>query len=73
MQLKINYDDDVIFEWIPYNQFEEIEEMGKDNKSAIWKDGPLYYSHNKNIYVIKKSMKVVLKYLYDLQNIIIEV
>jgi hypothetical protein len=41
---------DIIFEWIPYNQFNEINETGKNNSitvySAIWKDGPLYYRCN---------------------------
>ena len=35
------------FEWIPYNQFGNIEEIGKGGfatvYSAIWKDGPLGY------------------------------
>jgi hypothetical protein len=36
-----------LFGWIPYNQFNEINETGKNNSitmhSAIWEDGPLYY------------------------------
>ncbi|CAB5329697.1 unnamed protein product [Rhizophagus irregularis] len=36
---------DIIFEWIPYNQFYEIKETKKNDfitvYSAIWKDGPL--------------------------------
>ncbi|CAB5396514.1 unnamed protein product [Rhizophagus irregularis] len=46
MQLKINDYDDIVLEWIPYNQFNEIKETGKNGLitvySAIWKDGPLY-------------------------------
>src|SRR5437016_2546512 len=42
MQLKIDEYSDIIFEWIPYNQFNKIKEIGK---GAIWKDGPLYYSN----------------------------
>jgi hypothetical protein len=49
-QLKIKDHDDVVFEWIPYNQFNEIKEVCKSNPitvhSAIWKDGPLYKKHN---------------------------
>src|SRR5581483_3912248 len=43
MQLKINYLNDVIFEWIPYNQFINIKEIDKNNIFTIylaeWKDG----------------------------------
>src|SRR5438128_1812059 len=49
-QLKINYSD-IIFEWIPYNQFNDIKEIGKGGTaivySAIWKDGPLRYNYKK--------------------------
>jgi serine/threonine protein kinase len=41
MQLKV---DDQLFEWIPYDQFSDIKEIGKGGfatiYSAIWKDGP---------------------------------
>src|SRR5947207_831033 len=50
MQLKINASD-IIFEWIPYNQFHDIKEIDKGGfatvYSALWKDGPLYYSLDK--------------------------
>src|SRR5271156_5713172 len=50
-QLKFNKDEDIVFEWIPYNQFMNIKEVGKDNEttlySAIWKDGPLYFDSPK--------------------------
>jgi hypothetical protein len=46
-QLKIKDYNDVVFEWIPYNQFNEIKEKGRNDLmtvySAIWKDGPLQY------------------------------
>src|SRR5438046_1211944 len=48
MQLKINSSLDTIFEWIPYNQFSHIKEIGKGGFSNVylakWKDGPLYNS-----------------------------
>src|SRR5436305_10106048 len=48
MQLKIDYPNDIVFEWIPYNQFSNIKEIGRGGfatvYSAIWKDGPLNYS-----------------------------
>jgi hypothetical protein len=42
MQFTINSHDEIIFEWIPYNKFSEINEIAKDNSSiticsAIWK------------------------------------
>src|SRR4051812_735817 len=48
MQLKINdAARDIVFEWIPYNQFSDIKEIGRGGfatvYSAIWKDGPLNY------------------------------
>src|SRR5687767_291902 len=54
MRLKINNSDDIVFEWIPYNQFGNIKEIGKGGfatvYSAIWKDGPLYYNSNSKEY-----------------------
>src|SRR5687767_5666632 len=45
MQLKITDRNDILFEWVPYNQFDDIKEISKGNiatiYSAIWKDGPL--------------------------------
>ena len=50
MQLKVNKHDDIIVEWIPYNQFNHIKEIGKGGfatvYSAIWKDGPLKYDYD---------------------------
>src|ERR1700748_263851 len=47
MQLKINHQWDIIFEWIPYNQFSDIKVISRSGYakvySAIWKDGPLNY------------------------------
>ena len=46
MQLKINGPDDIVFEWIPYNQFSDIKIIDGFNivTSAIWKNGPLHYN-----------------------------
>ena len=45
MQLKIDSLSDIVFEWIPYDQFSDIKEIGRGGfatvYSAIWKDGPL--------------------------------
>ena len=55
MQLKIDYYEDIVFEWIPYNQFSDIEEIGRGGfatvYSAIWKDGPLKYDEDTKEYV----------------------
>jgi hypothetical protein len=63
-----------IFEWIPYNQFNEIKETGKNNSiivySAIWKNGPLSYSNKYNKYKRYSNKEVTLKCLQDSQNAI---
>jgi hypothetical protein len=64
IQLNNKYDG-IVFEWIPYNQFDKIKETSKIGSiteySAIWKDGPLYYKRDLN-------KEVVLKYLHNSQN-----
>ena len=78
MQLKRNSHDDILFEWIPYDQFDDIKEISKDDfaiiHSAIWKDGPLYYSYDLSYninfeYTRITDKNVVLKCLYNSQNI----
>jgi hypothetical protein len=53
MKLNINFnslESNMIFEWIPYDQFYNIEEIGKGGfstiYSAIWKDGLLYHEND---------------------------
>ncbi|CAB5384003.1 unnamed protein product [Rhizophagus irregularis] len=72
-QLNINFYDDVVFEWIPYNQFNEIKETGKNGSitvySAIWRNGPLYQKYQLSSYYTRDSNKeVALKCLHNLQN-----
>src|ERR1043166_6020617 len=71
MRSKIN---DIIFEWIPYSQFVNIEEISKDSintvYSAIWKDGPLCYISDK--YIRISSQKVSLKCIHNSWNTIDE-
>ncbi|CAB5382501.1 unnamed protein product [Rhizophagus irregularis] len=73
MQSKIKGPGDIIFEWIPYNQFNNISEEGKGDSakacSAIWKDGPLTYSYFKKKLVRVSNKKVVLKYLFNSKDI----
>ena len=56
IQLKIFHFGDIIFEWIPYNQFYNIKGLNKYKIfSAIWKDGPLEYNIYKKLY--KRNLK----------------
>src|SRR6266498_3498938 len=66
MQLQINSWHDIIFEWIPYNNFDDINEIKKYDfytiYSAIWKDGPLWWRYrNKNYNRVTYGKKVALK------------
>ena len=69
----INYVNDVIFEWIPYSQFENIKEIGKGGfatvYSAIWMVGPLYYNEMK---WTRKSNQLVVLMLNNSEGIINE-
>jgi hypothetical protein len=71
-QLKIYNNYDIPFEWIPYNQFDQIKETGKNGLitvySAIWRDGPLHWDHRYYRYTRDSNKKVALKCLHNLQN-----
>ena len=72
IQLKIDNWEDT-FEWIPYDQFSDIKEIGRSATvySAIWKDGSLQYEY-KGKYIRKPhytNYKVALKCLQNSQNI----
>src|SRR5204862_148404 len=74
MHLKINNRSDIVFEWIPYNQFDNIEEISKGDfatiQSATWKNGPLwYYDIYYGKYIRTSDKKVSLKWLHNSQNI----
>src|SRR4051794_5195799 len=73
IQLKIDKYSDIIFEWIPYNQFNGIKEIGRGGfaivYSAIWKNGPLRYDENSKDYTREYDYEVALKCLHNLQNI----
>jgi hypothetical protein len=77
MQLKINNKNDIVFEWIPYNKFDNIVKIVEGDfatiYSAIWKNGPLYYDNNKMEYERKSDKKVILKCLHKSQNITNEI
>src|SRR3954453_3667315 len=73
MQLKIDGQWDIVFEWIPYNQFSNIKEIGRGGfatvYSAIWKDGQLKYDKSNTEYTRNSNKKVALKCLHNSQNI----
>ena len=74
MQLKIDDPQNIVFEWIPYNQFSDIEEIGRGGfatvYSAIWKDGPLDYDEDTEKYVKSSpNYKVALKCLHNSRNV----
>src|SRR5688572_24653340 len=65
-QLNINWNDDIGFEWIPYNQFNSIKEVRKVELttiySAIWKDGPLnWHGYHGWTRELHKDINITLK------------
>jgi serine/threonine protein kinase len=70
MQLKINKPNDMLFEWIPYNQFMIIEEVGKGGFATVylakWKNGLLHYDKK---WKRGSDKEVALKCLYESQNV----
>jgi hypothetical protein len=62
MQLKIESYNDIMIEWIPYDQLNNIKNIYKDNfntiNSAIWKDGLLEYNYKE-----RKHIKTPIKRL----------
>ncbi|UZO08935.1 uncharacterized protein OCT59_029178 [Rhizophagus irregularis] len=82
-EIKLNIDHnsgdfDIMFEWIPYDQFNDIKEIGKGGfstvYSAIWKDGVLFYDCNpfKTGWKRQSNTKVALKCLNNSQNFLDE-
>jgi hypothetical protein len=69
MQSIIEVPWEIIFEWIPYNQFNDIKELNKDNVvivlSATWKDGSLKYNIDEKMYERNQNEKVILKCLLN--------
>ncbi|UZO05279.1 uncharacterized protein OCT59_025637 [Rhizophagus irregularis] len=71
MQLKIEGYHNIIVEWIPYNQFNNVKKIGKDGfAKAIWKDGLLKYNEEERKYERKPNKEVTLKCLNNSQNVI---
>ena len=69
-QLKIDHVDNTVFEWVSYDQFDNIKEVSKNGLitmySAAWRDGPLCYKKRKWTRMLNKS--VTLKCLSNSQN-----
>jgi thiol-disulfide isomerase/thioredoxin len=72
VQLKVEEYNKIIFEWIPYNQFNYIKKISKGQftTAAIWEDGSLEYNHKERKYKRNPNEEVTLKYLNNSQNII---
>ena len=67
---------DIIFEWIPYDQFSDIKEIGRGGfatvYSAFWKDALLKYNSSSKKYTRKSNYEVALKCLHNSQDITAE-
>jgi hypothetical protein len=63
---------DIVFEWIPYNQFNNIKEIERDNfstlKLSIWNNGPLSYNNDKKEWIREPNKKVALRCLFNSHN-----
>ncbi|RGB40853.1 hypothetical protein C1646_366117 [Rhizophagus diaphanus] len=75
LQLKFDEYDHNIFEWISYDQFDNVTRLGGDAfvtiYSAIWNGGPLHYHEKRKEWIRKPGMKVALKCLHNSQNLAI--
>ncbi|UZO11095.1 uncharacterized protein OCT59_002669 [Rhizophagus irregularis] len=69
-QLKLNNNPrDRILKWIPYDEFIDIKEIGQSGlATTVWKEGPLFYNENEG-WIRLSYQKVILKFLYDSENI----
>src|ERR1051325_3275303 len=70
VRLKVSKSSDVIFEWIPYNQFDDIKKVGEGGfakvYSAMWRQKILIAESEEHIQVFEeKKVKVALKCLFN--------
>jgi branched-subunit amino acid aminotransferase/4-amino-4-deoxychorismate lyase len=77
MQLKIEIYDDIMVEWIPYNQFKNITETSKSNSFTVylatWINGPLQIKEripNKEVTLkcINNSQNNISEFLNEVYN-----
>jgi hypothetical protein len=68
VRLEIKDHNDIVFEWIPFSQFNKIKEIGNNGTitiySAIWRDGPLYWNLSNKKYMRKQKEKIAFNYLH---------
>ena len=73
MQLKRKSHNEIMFEWIPYNQFNNLEKISKGDfatvYTAIWNNGPLSYDYYKSEYTRKSDKAIILKCIHNSRNI----
>jgi serine/threonine protein kinase len=71
MQLGINDANTIIFEWIPYTQFNNIKKIDEGGFSTIyfarWNNGPLF-KNSLNDYERLQNKEVILKCLHKPQD-----
>ncbi|GBC01702.1 hypothetical protein RclHR1_00430019 [Rhizophagus clarus] len=76
MQLSINRYGDIVFEWVPYDQFDKINDIESSDFGnlhlALWMDGPLHYNRVRKKYIRINDKRVTLKCLHDSRNSIDE-
>jgi hypothetical protein len=72
IQLNIDNYNEIILEWISYDQFNEVNKIKNCGyeilNSALWKDGPLNYNKCRKKYVRTNNKKVNLKYINNSHN-----
>ncbi|RGB41543.1 kinase-like domain-containing protein [Rhizophagus diaphanus] len=72
-KVQINEPGFIIFEWIPYDQFYDIKEIGKGGFatvcSAMWKDGPLRYDYKNKKWKRSVDDKIALKFLHNSKDL----
>ena len=76
-QLEISYND-LLLEWISYDQLNDAKEIGKSDfiivYSAVWKNGPLYYDYkDKKEWMRKSNERVALKCFQSIDELLNEV
>ncbi|CAB4440474.1 unnamed protein product [Rhizophagus irregularis] len=60
----------VVFEWIPYDKFIEIEKIEEsDFATGIWKEGSLRYNEYEKEWIRTSYEKVILRFLSNSENI----
>ena len=67
-EIQLNFETSrILFKWIPYNQFSNIEMIAEYEfaklYSAIWKDGSLNYNKNEYKY-IRSDIKMIAEYKF---------